>query len=286
MKRNAIVRIVIYSLVILLLLGLLATGLGVGTYIFNWNRDEGEYVSGSGSVNAADVRNLDIAWASGTVTIVPGDTDEIQFTEEGHADKGQPMSYSLMGGTLSICYGESRNVYFGFTSVAKKDLTITVPRDWDCGKLSIDAASTDLDIRNLTIGTLDLDGASMDCSFTDCNVQDLDVDGASCNIHFTGTLYSLKCDGASASLTAVCSNAPDSIDFDGASAALDLTLPQDCGFRVELDGMSCEFKSDFATTTSDGCHTYGDGHCQINVDGMSASVNIRNGGSQNEDDHQ
>ena len=58
---------------------------------------------------------------------------------------------------------------------------------------------------------------------------------------------------------------------------LDLTLPEDTGFSVDLDGMSCDFSSEFETTLRNGRHTYGDGHCRIDMDGMSSDVIIRKG---------
>lgn len=65
--------------------------------------------------------------------------------------------------------------------------------------------------------------------------------------------------------------------MDTASGSLTLVLPEDCGFTVSLDSLSGRFSSDFATTTQNGRHIYGDGSCKINVSSMSGGVTIRKG---------
>lgn len=276
MKRNAIARIIIYSILILVLVGILAAALGVGTFMFQFGSGGTAVTEGKFSIPEADVDNLEIEWIAGSVTIVRGETDEIIAVESAQGEIEDPMAYSLRGNTLKISYVKS-GIRIGFHSTPKKDLHITVPMDWDCSRLSIDSASTDIEIRDLTADTLELNSASSDCILTDCIIGNLEVDGASCNLNYSGTLNSLDCDGASTDITAVFTNVPNSINLDGASAELDITLPEDCGFRVEMDGMSNRFSSDFSTTSTDDSYVYGDGACKIEVDGMSTTVRIRKG---------
>lgn len=276
MKRNAIARIIIYSILILVLAGILAAALGVGTFMFQFGGSGGEVVEGGFSLPAADIRNLEIEWAAGSITIVRGETEDIIAVESAQGEINDSMTYKLSGDTLKISYAMP-GIRIGFHSTPKKDLHITVPMDWDCSHLSIDAASTDIEIRDLTADTLELNSASSDCILTDCNIGKLELDGASCNLNYSGKLDSLDCDGASTDITAVFTNVPNSINLDGASAELDITLPEDCGFRVEMDGMSNRFSSDFSTTSTDDCYVYGNGACKIEVDGMSTTVRIRKG---------
>lgn len=275
MKRNVIIRIVIYSLVLILLLAGLAIGLSAGMFMFNPVRSsEGNQVS-SGSVAAEGIRNLDIEWASGNIMIERDDTDAISFWEIGSGD-ANPLVYLQNGNTLSIKY-EQQNSLFGFSSTANKDLIITVPVDWMCHELSVDAASANLSVTSLTINEVDLDLASGNCTFTDSVVDELSLDCASGNIEFSGTLNTLDCDTASGSVTAVLNAVPKRIDFDGASADLDLTLPDGAGFSVSLDSVSGNFYSDFETAKQGSRYICGDGTCQIDVDGVSGDIIIRKG---------
>lgn len=262
MKTNAIIRIVIYALVILILLGILCACLGIGVLTIDLGLgSSGTYVEGEASVSAGQIRDLEIEWASGSIRIVTADTDTITFSESGQSNEQYRMTYEQSDDTLHLSYGSSQGIQIGLVSIPSKDLTITVPKDWVCGELEIDAASVDISISGLTVTKLDLDGASN-------------------QLTFSGSVEKLDCDGASNDIELICSNNPSQIDMDGASCDLDLTLPQGCGFRAELDGLSCDFYSALDYKTTNGCHSYGDESCRVNVDGVSCNVTIRESETQ------
>lgn len=255
MKSNAIVRIVIYSLVILLLIGLLLAGMGIGSYVISLGSGSGETVTGkTGTVRADQVKDLEIEWAAGSITIQTGETDEITFSESGNFSEDQAMAYELKGDTLKLQYSKA-TVQIGFVSIPSKDLVITVPKDWVCQELELDGASLEMDINGLTIGQLDIDGASN-------------------TVTMNGIVNQLDCDGASCEITLNTVETPSRISIDGASCQVNLTLPEDCGFRVEVEGLSCSFHSDFTANYSNGRYTYGDERCYITADGLSCEVNI------------
>ena len=152
---------------------------------------------------------------------------------------------------------------------------IRVPRNWVCKHLEIDCASTDTEVWNLTIDKVELNSASNNFLFARCSIGAMDVDGASNRIELIGVVDTIDCDGLSTSIKAFLETAPTAIDLDGMSSTLDLTLREDSGFRVDMDGLSNDFHSDFATTLRDGNYIYGDGLFHIVVDGLSSSVYIR-----------
>ena len=277
MKGNAIARIIIYSILILVLVGILFAVLGASNYFtINFGENHGTPVIGTLNLPASDVRNLEINWASGTITIIRGDVDEILVREIANDEIKKPMTYDLSGNTLQLNYTEGTiRIGFGTGSIQKKDLSITVPMDWNCGDLAINSASTDVEIKDLSIDLLALNTASSDCKVSNCNIHKLELDGASCDLNYSGTLNDLDCDGASTEIIAVFTNVPDSINMDGASADLDITLPADCGYEVDIDGVSNRCTSEF--TSSTGNHTYGNGACKIVVDGVSAKIEIHKG---------
>ena len=253
MKTNAIVRIVLYALLILILCGILVTVLGFD--LFMTDTDSSTSVNGAeAGVDAEDVKNLKIEWAAGSVTIVASDTDQIVFSESGSFTEKYSMVCSRKGDTLTIAYAKS-SVTMGFGSSPSKNLTITVPKDWICQELEVEGAALEVEINGLT-------------------VREFDIDGASNEIVFTGTLESLDCDGASCELTLNCLTKPKEIDLDGASIQLDLYLPAECGFLVQMDGLSCSFRSDLNYTNRNGDYLYGDGYCKVNADGLSCSITV------------
>lgn len=222
--------------------------------------------------DASEISELEIEWVAGNILIQPGTTDKITVTEDGSSDAKYDMVIKNRGSKLSIQFCEDS--MFSLSSL-KKDLTITVPADWECQSLEIDAASSNVTVNNLTIREVELDTASGACEFNVCTVEELDVDTASGDVRFVGNLDILSCDAASASVYAVLGNIPRRIELDSMSGDLDVTLPVDAGFTVTMDSLSRKFTSDFATTQKNGSYVCGDGSCRILVDAMSGNVTIR-----------
>ena len=132
-------------------------------------------------------------------------------------------------------------------------------------------------MENLSADNVKINTASGECGFRSCAVGELSIDTASGSLRYTGTLDTLDCNAASASVTAIFDNVPKSIDMDSASGDLDITLPSDCSFRVSMDTMSGRFHSDFPTNGTNGKYTYGTDGCRIEMDSMSGDITIRKG---------
>lgn len=255
MKTNAIARIVIFSLLITILVGVLLVSLGIDQFGFTPLPSTENVIKGEEiSLKAADVNRLELEWAAGTITILAADTDQISFYETGEFSGKYTMTYSLDGGVLSIDYANG-SVSIGFGSIPSKDLTIIVPQDWLCKGLELDGAALEVDINGL-------------------NVIDFDIDGAANKIQFIGSFQELECDGAACELTLNCQERPNSINLDGASIELDLILPAECGFLVQMSGLSCIFRSDLDYISGNGDYMYGDRNCKVYADGISCAVTI------------
>lgn len=285
MKTNAIIRIVIFSVVILLLLGILLAGLGIGMFILDfdsgYSTSTEAFTSGGGTIDPDDIENkienINVEWASGSVLIYPADVEAIEIHEAGNISEGQEMVYAINEKTLKIYYSKP-SIKIGFFSTPKKDLTIVVPNGWLCDKLSIDAASADISLRNFEGITVDIDTASGDNSFQNCSISNVDIDTASGGVSYVGHVTDLDCDSASADITAVLTSLPNSISIDTASGDLDLTLPEsNNGFTVTIDSLSGKFTSEFETAMRGDAYIYKNGTCDIEIDGASGDVTIKKG---------
>ncbi len=257
MKRNAIVRIILYSLSILILLGFLLAGLKIGNLAFHIGSDSGIVVENEVSLDAADVSKLEIDWAAGSIQITTADTDKITFIETC-AETDPKMTYQISGGTLQLNYGRAAVV--GFGNVSEKRLSITVPTDWTCQNLEIDAAAVYIKMVDIT-------------------VHELEMDGSANELDFRGALGSLDIDGASNQASIVSTGKPSQVSMDGAYCQLTLTLPANCGFQAELEGLSCDFTSTLAYTSEGGLYCRGDRYCKVDVDGISCEVTINEAAS-------
>lgn len=239
----------------------------------------GPPILGGTFVSIDQLTEISIDWGAGDVIIRRGNTKDVNVVEDA-PDKAKPMVCVLKDNNrkLDIQFQESRPFSWGFnfgSDLKSKDLIITVPMDFDLRELDIDMASGEVRLEGLTIDEIELDCADVACILEDCAVRSLDVDTASGDIRFTGSLEELDLDSASADFVGTFTNTPRSIDMDGMSGALDITLPDDKGFSAKVDGMSCRFTSDYPTTTLNGAYVYGEGFCRINADGMSAEVIVR-----------
>lgn len=289
MKTNAIIRIVLFSLAILVLLGILLAGLGIGLFMTDFdsavtsstwhNATTGEQGT-SVSFDADEIQELEIQWLAGSITITPaGNTDRIHITESAVSDAKYQMVCKQSPGKITIEFSEENFSGFGLSinENLSKDLEILVPADWVCKELDIDAASASVSASDLVINKVDFDGASGICRFENCLVDEMDLDTASGDIDFSGTLDTLDVDAMSANCRIEVSNVPSRIDVDSMSGNVDLTLPEYCGFTVSLDTMSGKFSTDFKVSTSvdEKDIVHGDGACRIQVNAMSGDVAIR-----------
>lgn len=279
MKTKAIIRIALYSLGILILSTILVIGVAGNLYGFESHHYDGAPLSAeSTSLSSDKIRNLEIEWASGSISIIPSDEADTIVVRESEVDEDYRMVCKVSDDTLTIQFCKSSRNFISFGNIESKDLVIRVPSGWFCNDLEIETASADVEIVDMTIGNLDFDGASGRCNLENCNVNKLDVDVASGDLTFSGVLDSLDFDGASADCKLNLRECPSHINLDGMSGKLDITLPSDCGFTVSTEGLSSNFSTDFKTTYRNGIHSYGDGRCKIEVDAMSGSVSIHDSG--------
>ena len=233
-KSKSLVRIVLITLVILLVGSIALTALGIGIFSV-YSRSESIMQSNQSlqsdllypqDFDASRISNIEIVWAAGEISIHPVDNLTAIQIQESEVEEKYQMLCKISGDTLKIqfCKESLKFPSFGVDTVAK-DLVITVPADWVCRELDIDAAAANVTIQNMTIGELDFDGASGYCTLENCHVTNVDVDAASGDLMLSGSLETLDFDSASADCTLSLTNCPRHIDLDGMSGDLEIILP-------------------------------------------------------------
>lgn len=263
MKRNAIVRIILYAILALVLTGILVTSILADSFVFSIgsgsnNGIEVEYES---SVEAENGMTLEINWAAGNVVVKrEEDVDRIIFRETADTEIKHPMTYSYVDDTLELNHSNV-SISFGVNKPQnqKKNLVVVVPMDWKCEKLIIN-------------------GAALDITLDDIKVEELEVDGAGMNIDFFGWVKSIEIDGAGCKADLTCTNSVQKIQMDGAGCDLTVTLPEESGFMVQMDGLACNYSTDIASYRENGNIVYGDQQCKIEVDGIGCHVGVYFGG--------
>ena len=308
MKTNTIVRIVIWSIVLVALVGIMTGLIADEQYLRDYVPAETAIprpLNDTTMVEAApvpletimeetpvqalpneetlafspDVNEIEINWVAGDIIIMETDVEEITVSESDVSDPRHALQYQLRDNKLEILFSEESLMDgFGISLAgdSRKDLYIEVPRNWEGRSIEIDAASTNIEMHNITLNELDIDGASGTCDIQNCAIGELDIDAASGDIYYLGSLDRLDLDGASASFTGDFQNTPSRIDMDSMEGKLDIALPEDCGFTLTTDGISIQLASDFNYSyTKNRSHVYGDGRCRINVEGLNCNVTLR-----------
>lgn len=302
MKANAIIRIVCFTLVILILLGIMGSVLMARSFFIDV-RDSGIIevvdevlnvqesgdirIDGSGyrgESDASQIHDIKIEWVAGAIIVQPGDTNTIQFEESAVSNPKHQMVVKHSGDKLTLKFCEENVMNWGIGAKINpniaKDLVITVPRNWHCDTLEIDTASARVEISNLQINDVDFDGASGKLTLDNCDIVDLDIDTASGDVEFIGTLKDLDFDAASAKFSGEFYQMPNHLNLDAMSGDMEIILPDYCYFTCELDTMSGNFDTDFAITQNkNGVYIYGNKNdaCHIKISAMSSDVSIRKG---------
>lgn len=172
MKTSAIIRIIIWALVALLLVSLLAWGLGGaqdgGGWFkdwfpsVNWNlnlwgsgftryryEDESRYSIGGASLSAADITAVQVDWIDGGVTVLTGDTQQVTFSETapGNLKEEYRLRYYLDNGVLRIKYCAS-GARLNFGRSPNKELTVVVPASLALAELHVNTVSGQISATN------------------------------------------------------------------------------------------------------------------------------------------
>ena len=277
---SAVVRIVIFTiLTVVLVIALLGVCLGVTAFSYvagEYEQIEGT-VSSSGTVSAQTVKNIQIEWVSGSINVVPGDVEDILFSETGAVDEDGKMVWRQSGDRLHIQFTKPQWNFslFGINNITSKDLTVTVPQEWLCNELDINSVSATISASSINVLEADIIIVSGTCTFTDCVIADFTVETVSGEVAYQGQSDSFDISTVSADCTAALSNCPAEVDMEGVSGDLTLFLPEESGFTLEMDTVSGDLSTDFATTSQSSRYICGDGACKISADTVSGDIRIK-----------
>lgn len=328
--KHPVITIVIDLILIVLLVGLLLgagfieeindASISLGGISLGINAD-GEYMAddsyerGDGSVNAAEVTSLDIAWMAGEVTFLPTDGDTVTIRESSgkKLEANEVMRWKLEGGRLSIRYATKSKL---FENLPEKSLTVEIPAsDWQLENIEFQtvSANAELSALNATNFTFDsvsgvLDGDSLvgevidvnsvsgevKLNKLDCDTLSIDsvsgkvtikegnvtgsltVSTVSGDLDFGGNARSVEWDTTSGNSEFKLTASPSRIDADTTSGNVEITLPSDIGgFRAELDSTSGELTCDFDVSHKGDAVSYGDSSLEIEVDTTSGDLRIK-----------
>ncbi len=267
------------ALIILLILALFSVAcLGSCSSWRPWSTGHTTQMLGNANVNVDGIKNIEIDWAAGSVSVAVGEGDQIQLieTSNGLLSKAQTMRWLVAGDTLKIDYGSG----WSCMSLASKHLEVRVPNALakNIGVLSIDGVSGDYAVKEVSCDTLQVQLASGKLDAQSVQARQLDLDAASGTMRVGGVFAdSIRASVASGRAEVTCDNVcPKAIKADMASGNVMLAIPDNPGFTARVDKMSGSFSSDFELTMQGDRHyLYKNGEASFDFDMASGSLTLR-----------
>lgn len=308
MKGKAIVKIVICSVVAAVLIatlagGLLAKdvftglkgielGLPLGNVLHFGTFDESDYSIGSTELTET-VREIDLNWASGNVTVKPYTGTTVILRETERSAASERLRWKLENGKLTIHEHKS-----GLSvKTLNKSLELLLPEGQaktlakleidgasarvvleglTVQEIGIDTASGNAELKNCEVQKLDVDSASGNCKTTDCVIGEFSMDSASGSANLQGSVREMEMDTASGALTAQLRATPEKIDVDTVSGDVVLTLPADAGFTLKQSSVSGEVKIEgFAASINGKTYLCGNGTSEFKFESVSGDFTVR-----------
>lgn len=236
---------------------------GINTYRYD---DHERYTSDSEFTLTDEVKEIEVNWINGDITVVQGLTTSISVKEENYED--HPLYYFLDGTTLKVQYVEHGTKNSEINSL-EKDLTIVIPTtlpdieidmiNGECNfalQTLCNDVTVDLINGNINIGSISADEIELDTVNGNVNIQ---------SISATSLLIN-KVNGNSNIKNIVKAI---SIDIDSVNGIDTIHVPESLGYKVDYDSIGT-FTSDY-----DNSKTYGDKLVDIEYDGANGVLNIK-----------
>ena len=214
-----------------------------------------KYIAGAGNVPASQVKNLDIDWVSGSVSVIPGSGSEVRFYEEykGTIQDEFVMRWYLDGSNLRIRYRKA-GTFIG--DVSEKHLTVVVPSNLILSNLDVDYVSCDVNVQANAVN-YDFDGVSGSLTLKADTPRIVDIDTVSGNLNMDFA----RC--------------PDKLEIDSVSGDATVRIPSSSGYSASFDSVSGSFKSSIPMTIDGKRYIAGDGKSNFSFNSVSGSVEIK-----------
>ena len=305
MKKSAIARIVIWSVVALVLTGIL-----ISVLIFRENpnapiifgkeqgynySNEKEYTVGANEMPAESFTSISVDWISGNVYVLAYDGDTVKIEEASNdvIEEKYELRWRVKESMLYIKPCQSTNSWNLSNEIPTKDLFLYIPDNLaiTMNKISVDTASACISITGITANQIDTTTASGDTwlekcdaiemnienvsgyvNLTETNSEKIDAETVSGNVEIMGTVEELSADSVSGTVLLSTGEAPQSAEISTVSGEIKFTLPENDGFYIDFDSVSGKVTSEFPLIINNGKQTYGNGARNYDFETVSGNA--------------
>ncbi|MBS7316694.1 MAG: DUF4097 family beta strand repeat protein [Clostridiaceae bacterium] len=272
-----------------------------------------QYTAGDAEITEK-VENIEIDWLTGNVSVVPHSENTVLVSEK--AEAGMPeelrVHWWLEGTTLRVKFAASGTGFRQFHAW-HKDLIVTVPETLSLDDVVIQAASAEIEARDLAAETLSVSTASGDMDIY-CTANTIRLKSASGNLQLTqqeqareismdtasgiinanlahvdeayfesssgkinvtaASVDSFSAKTASGNITCALAPVPSVCKLHTVSGKVTLSLPADADFAASIRTTSGDVESDFALQKDGRTYICGSGSADIDIETTSGSIAI------------
>ena len=283
MKRNAIARIVIWSLVAVLLISLLIVGINCSPSSFftgDWSfgiigvtyKNSALYNVGCGTVTD-EFQSIKVNWTNGKINIESYDGEDTVISETEVAEKENKLRWRVEDGVLKI-----QQMAAGMRFGLKKTLTVKIPSNVAEGLKAVtsDSVSAEVTITGISASNkIEIDTVSGGANLKNIKTEKLDIDTVSGSIKAAGEFTELESDSVSGDVTISTATPLKKLDCDSTSGNIRLTIPKNSGFTLKADTVSGDISCGLPTVSeSKNRRVCGDGSADFETDTVSGDLII------------
>ncbi len=306
MKKSAIVRICIWSVIALLLTSAMISAIAfapstssIGLF-FNYSYEDAKHYTAGNvefSAETTTIRSLEIDWIQGNVTVRPSKDEIIRVYEEASPSEPEnQLHWRMVDDRLLLRFCESRR-FFGINIIEEKNLIVELPISMlqEMRDLKLNVVSATVDLQALHASTIDVTTVSGDIKTDDVSCRNFEYEGVSAllsgslktdrislatisgKILLSGEIGTMEGETVSGTVSITSDIPLRAFSFEAVSADITLCCPFDetDGFTVDIEKVSGEFSCDYPTVGKKGHYTYGNGKSEIEIETVSGDCYIR-----------
>ncbi len=289
-SSSAIVRIVIWTIVLIILCSIFFLGMigasfrgiltsfgsfSIGGFAYS---DEDSYAVGGGAVSdAATVTDMDIDWLNGDIEILPAEAGvtEITITESYDGEEENRLRWRVRDGELQIKFKKS-SWWAGNHNLPSKKLTIRLPEGHPLNEVDVNTTKSDITFEGYA-KEFNLESVNGKL-IASGHIGELDIDSVDADVNFNGSLGTCDFDGVNVHAVLRLTEARE-LDIDGVDYDVTLYLADTItGFRIDHDSVGGNMKIEgFEGVGARGDYDeyWGDGSLTILSDGVDAKLTVK-----------
>lgn len=306
MKKRAIFKIIIFSVIGVVLIGVLIygltnkkvrSGLSLGGFFY---ANASEYKVAEEKVQLSDltIDEIEVNWIGGNVLIKYSEDATISFKEtfdNKDENSNYLMRYLVKNNKLTIqfckpkwyikkkirdcknleIYLPKKSYHEIDVSSVSADIDYQGSKDNNCTYVKLESVSGNIYIADVKSNKeIEIDSVSGALNFEKVETNQLEVDTVSSKINISGKINHIELDSVSSDVDLMMYEAPETIHCDTVSGMVRLILPENEGFSAVLDSVSGNISSNFEVTYTKKQIVYKNARFIYKFNSVSGDVSI------------